>query len=160
MALPQKVISIHFVFVNQYRLHLKSYGQGIVFNATFNNISVISWRSVLLMEETGVPGEKQRPAASHWQTLSHNVVSSTPRLSARFDLTTFVVIGTDWIGTCSYKPNYHAITATPAFEKNGFGTIYHWQKSSYSVQQKENKSKFYAIPIMGEATIIIWVTIN
>jgi hypothetical protein len=31
----------------------------IVFNATFNNISVISWRSVLLMEETGVSGENQ-----------------------------------------------------------------------------------------------------
>jgi hypothetical protein len=29
------------------------------------------------MEETGVPGENHRPAASHWQTLSHNVVSST-----------------------------------------------------------------------------------
>jgi hypothetical protein len=27
----------------------------IVFNATFNNISVISWRTVLLVEETGVP---------------------------------------------------------------------------------------------------------
>jgi hypothetical protein len=31
----------------------------MVFNATFNNISVISWRSVLLVEETGVPGENQ-----------------------------------------------------------------------------------------------------
>jgi hypothetical protein len=30
----------------------------IVLNATFNNISVISWWSVLLMEETGIPGEK------------------------------------------------------------------------------------------------------
>ena len=39
-------------------------------NATFNNISVISWRSVLLVEETGIPRE------NHWQTLSHNVVSS------------------------------------------------------------------------------------
>jgi len=29
----------------------------MVFNATFNNFSVISWRSVLLVEETGVPGE-------------------------------------------------------------------------------------------------------
>jgi len=28
-----------------------------VFNATFNNISAISWWSVLLVEETGVPGE-------------------------------------------------------------------------------------------------------
>ena len=50
----------------------------MVFKATFNNSSVISWRS-LLMEETGVPEENHRPAASHLQTLSHNVVSSTPR---------------------------------------------------------------------------------
>jgi hypothetical protein len=33
----------------------------MVFNVTFNNISVISWRSVLLVEESGVPGEKQPP---------------------------------------------------------------------------------------------------
>jgi len=46
----------------------------MVFNATFNNISVISWWSVLLVEETGVPGENHWPAASHCQTLSHNVV--------------------------------------------------------------------------------------
>jgi hypothetical protein len=31
----------------------------------FNNISVISWRSVLLLEESGVPGENHRPDASH-----------------------------------------------------------------------------------------------
>jgi hypothetical protein len=37
----------------------------MVFNATFNNISVISWRSVLLVEETGVPGENHQPVASH-----------------------------------------------------------------------------------------------
>jgi hypothetical protein len=30
----------------------------MVFNATFNNFSDISWRSVLLAEKTGVPGEK------------------------------------------------------------------------------------------------------
>jgi len=29
----------------------------MVFNATSNNISVISWQSVLLVEETGVPGK-------------------------------------------------------------------------------------------------------
>jgi len=27
-------------------------------------------RSVLLLEETGVPGENHRPAEYHWQTLS------------------------------------------------------------------------------------------
>ena len=53
----------------------------MVFNATFNNISStgISWQSVLLVEETGGPGENHRPVASHRQTLSHNVASSTPR---------------------------------------------------------------------------------
>jgi hypothetical protein len=37
----------------------------MVFNATFNNISVISVQSTLLMEETGVPGENHRHAAYH-----------------------------------------------------------------------------------------------
>ena len=49
----------------------------MVFNATLNNISVISRSSVLLVEETGGPGENHRPIASHGQTLSQNVVSST-----------------------------------------------------------------------------------
>ena len=49
----------------------------MVFNATFNNISVIS---VLLAEEAWISGENPRPAASHWQTLPHDFVSSTPRL--------------------------------------------------------------------------------
>ena len=41
---------------------IRNDGWLMVFNATFNNISVISWRSVLLMEETG---ENHRPVASH-----------------------------------------------------------------------------------------------
>jgi hypothetical protein len=36
--------------------------------STFNNISVISWMSVLLAKETRIPGEYHRPVASHWQT--------------------------------------------------------------------------------------------
>ena len=51
----------------------------MVFNVTFDNISVISWRTVLLEEESGLPGENDRPVASHRQTKSHNVVSSTLR---------------------------------------------------------------------------------
>ena len=39
----------------------------MVFNTTFNNISAISWQSVLLVEETRVPGENHRPATSHRQ---------------------------------------------------------------------------------------------
>jgi hypothetical protein len=53
----------------------------MVFNATFNIISVILWRSVLLEEETRVPGENHWTAINHWQTLSHNGASSSHRLS-------------------------------------------------------------------------------
>jgi hypothetical protein len=78
----------------------------MVFNTTFKNISVISWTSVLLVEETR---ENHQPITSHWKTLSHNVVSNIPRLSG-FELTTLIVVGTDCIG--SSKSNYHTITAT------------------------------------------------
>jgi hypothetical protein len=37
----------------------------MVFNATSNNISLISWWSDLLMEETEAPAESHRPVASH-----------------------------------------------------------------------------------------------
>jgi hypothetical protein len=37
----------------------------MVYNAIFNNISVISWWSAILEEETGVPGESHQPVASH-----------------------------------------------------------------------------------------------
>jgi len=46
----------------------------MLFNATFNNISIISWRSVLIVEETGVSRENHRPVTSHSLTLSYNVV--------------------------------------------------------------------------------------
>ena len=68
-------LSFHWSFVFWVR------GSVMVFNAIFNNISVISWLSVLLVEETGVCRENHRPVSSHWKTLSHKVVSSTPRLS-------------------------------------------------------------------------------
>ena len=50
----------------------------MVFNATFNNISVISWRSVLLVEETAIPRENHRPVSSHIMLYQvHLVVNST-----------------------------------------------------------------------------------
>ncbi len=36
----------------------------IVLNSTFNDMSVISWGSVLLVEETGGPGENHKPVES------------------------------------------------------------------------------------------------
>jgi hypothetical protein len=79
----------------------------MVLNATFSNVSVISWRSVLLVEESG---ENHRPVAGHWQTLSQNAVHlalikiRTHNISGQ--------IGTDCIGSC--KSNYHTIAAMAA----------------------------------------------
>ena len=83
----------------------------IVFNATFNNISVILWRSVLLVEETEVPRENHRPVESQWQTLSQCFIQDTS-LCMGFELTTLVMIGIDCIG--SLKSNYHTIRTTTA----------------------------------------------
>ena len=57
------------------------------------------------MEETGEPGENNRPAIGHWQTLSHNVVSSTPRHERDSNSEREVVIDTNCIGSCNF--NYH-----------------------------------------------------
>jgi len=44
----------------------------IVFSATVNNISVISWESVFFLDEE--IWENYRPVASHWQTLSYSCI--------------------------------------------------------------------------------------
>jgi hypothetical protein len=78
----------------------------MVCNASFNNISVISWRSVLLVDKTELPGENLRPAVSHWQFVSHCIEYNS------LEFTMLVVIGTDYIKSC--KSNYHTITTTTA----------------------------------------------
>jgi len=40
--------------------------RSMLFNTTFSNISLISWRSVLLVEEIGVPGKNHRPVARNY----------------------------------------------------------------------------------------------
>jgi len=54
----------------------------MVFNTTFNNISVISWRSVLLVEETG---ENHWTAASHCQTWIYTWSSRQSKLALDSD---------------------------------------------------------------------------
>ena len=94
----------------------------MVFNATFNNISIIpvSWRSVLLVEEIGIT----------WQTVSHTVVSSTPRHEWDTN-STWVVIDTDCTGSC--KSNYHAYDHDndgPCV-MFGYSSIIYWKGKNY-----------------------------
>jgi hypothetical protein len=46
-----------FIFDVAFRVFLFLIGWFMVFNATFNNMSAISWRSFLLVGDTGVPEE-------------------------------------------------------------------------------------------------------
>ena len=48
----------------------------MVLNATFKNISVISWLSVLFVEGNG-PRKSHRTTASYWQTLSQFCIEYT-----------------------------------------------------------------------------------
>jgi hypothetical protein len=97
----------------------------MMLNAISNNISLISWRSILLTGETSVPGENHQPVTSHWQTLSYNVVHLP---WAGFELTTLVMIGTDWIGSC----NPTTIRSWPQQPLINFKTILKLKKSFYS----------------------------
>ena len=81
----------------------------IVLNATFNNISAISWRSVLLVEETRVPEVNHRRTASQWHITCCIKYAS---LWAGFELTPFVVICTELKGRCKF--NYNTIKTTMA----------------------------------------------
>ena len=49
-----------------------------MFKATFRNISAISWRPVLVVEEVGVPGENHRPWARNFLMLSLAAASRVP----------------------------------------------------------------------------------
>ena len=84
----------------------------MVFKATFINISIISWLSVLLVEETEYP-EKTKL----YQILLHRVHLAW----AGFKLTTLVVIGTNCIG--SYKSNYHTTRTHDPFDLYRFHSI-------------------------------------
>ena len=86
------------------------FGWFMVFNATFNYISVISWHSVLLVEETGVQSEP--PTCPKSLTNYHIMLYQVQIAITGLELTTLVLIGSDCIGSC--KSNYHMITTTTA----------------------------------------------
>ena len=95
----------------------------MVFNATFNNISAISWRLVSLVGESGGPGENHRPVESCTEYTSP---------WARFELTTLVVIDYN----CTGKSNSHTITTKTAHWKIKRNRQ-HWEKDIERIQTKQ-----------------------
>jgi hypothetical protein len=55
------ILATNFIMI----LNWRKSATVMVLNTTFNNISAMSWQSVLLVEEIGVSRENHRPAASH-----------------------------------------------------------------------------------------------
>ena len=96
-------IFLNFLIVRVIAMVLRHFQQYFSYIVAVNFIGGENWST----------RSKPPTCGSQWQTLSHNVVSSTPRLSGiRTHMVIIyifiVMIGTDCIGSC--KSNYHTIT--------------------------------------------------
>jgi hypothetical protein len=71
LAVDLTVVLSFLLNKENHLIHLQIQGGGKLWYATFNNISAILWQSVLLVEETGEPGEKNTDLSQVTDKLYH-----------------------------------------------------------------------------------------
>jgi hypothetical protein len=119
----------------------------MVLNATFNNISVISWRSVLLVEETG---KNHRPVATdklkislsvqQWKTRSFFTTSYYYKHKCRISVINRISTLVFWISKRNHSlclNFFHLLSRKPNLEKcsiysNKFFHNFHLSESSFT----------------------------
>jgi hypothetical protein len=141
----------------------------MVFSATFNNISAISWRSVLLVEETGVPRENYRPVESHW--LYHIMLCKTYSLESlsRFPVPTRDSLQDDIKTTFEEVEEkvdnnlYYCSLFTPITVCDIQGSSWPWSYGSWIYKYLYNQclsplKLWFRIPLMVRCTLynIMW----
>ena len=94
--MPPKVEKTIWVFSRWYYTTILNWVRVMVFNSTFNNISVILWLSVILVEEIEVSGENPWPVGNYIKLYWVHITMSG------FELISLMVIGTDCIGRVVY----------------------------------------------------------
>ena len=136
------------------QIHGFGYGIWCHFQKYFSDIVTVSF----IGGGTKVSTENHHHVASHWQILSHNVVSSTLGHERYSKLTTLVVIGADCTGSC--KSNYHTIR-----NKTVLITLLKcllWNKNKYMfiVIEKYFILSYYTSNIFLSQKLLTSITIN